>query len=104
MLTVKRHGSHDQGGHQKVFYLKKQITLMSDGILIGPSATYIPKLLALLKVSSSRSKGLPRHATLEKYVPELEQPQERLSPEDCKLFRSGLGLVICSTGQLFRHT
>lgn len=94
MLTLKRDGPHEQGSHQKVFYLKKQITLMNDGILIQPSATYIPKLTALLKVNSRRSKGLPYHATLESYVPELENPEDRLSPEDCALFRSGLGLVL----------
>ena len=94
MLTLKKDGPHDQGSNQKVFYLKKQITLMDDGILIQPSSTYIPKLIALLKVSSRRSKGLPYHATLESYVPELEHPEDRLSPENCKLFRSGLGLVL----------
>ena len=37
-LTVKRDGPHAQGSNSKVYYLKKQITLCEDGILVQPSA------------------------------------------------------------------
>ena len=67
---------------------------MSDGILIQPNATYVPKLVSLLKVSSRRKKGLPYHATLEAYNPEFAVEADALHGEQAATFRSGLGLVL----------
>ena len=92
-LTVKKDGPHAQKSNAKVFYLKKQITLCDEGILLQPSSTYIPKMVSLLGVTGRRSKGLPYHATLDNYVAEEALEKERLNPEDSRTFRSALGLV-----------
>ncbi len=93
-LTMKMDGPHLQGEGGSLYYLKKKITLLAEGILIQPNNTYIPKLIALLKVSGRRKRGLPYHATLESYCPENDLESERLSGESASLFRSALGLIL----------
>ena len=62
---MKRDGPYQQGEGGSLYYLKKKkITLLSEGILIQPSSTYIPKLISLLKISGRRKRGLPYHSTL----------------------------------------
>ena len=39
-----------------MFYLKKRITLLPEGILVQPNGTYIPKLINMLKISGRRKK------------------------------------------------
>ena len=41
--------------------------MREDGILIQPNATYVPKLVAMMKTNGRRRKGLPYHATLETF-------------------------------------
>ena len=93
-LTMKVDGPHRQGSGEQLMYLKKRITMREDGILIQPNATYVPKLVSLLKVSGRRRKGLPYHATLEAFSPEVALEAELLDGEQAATFRSGLGLVL----------
>ena len=93
-LTVKKDGPHAQKSNAKVFYLKKQITLCDEGVLLQPSSTYIPKMVSLLGVTGRRSKGLPYHATLDNYVAEEALEKERLNPQASRTFRSALGLAL----------
>ena len=92
-MTVKIDGPHKQGSGDVVMYLKKRMTMLPDGILVQPNNTYIPKLTEMLKISNRRKKGLPHHATLESYNPEVPEP-ETLTDEEVKLFRSALGLIL----------
>ena len=62
--------------------------------MIQPNATYIPKLISLLKISGRRKKGLPHHATLEAFSSDLALESENLSNEQASVFRSGLGLAL----------
>ena len=64
-LTIKVDGPHAQGSGDTMFYLKKRITLLPEGILVQPNGTYIPKLINMLKISGRRKKGLPHHVVLE---------------------------------------
>ena len=93
-LTMKMDGPHLQGEGGSLYYLKKKITLLPEGILFQPNNTYIPKLIALLKVSGRRKRVLPYHATLESYCPENDLEPERLTGESASLFR--LDFVCCS--------
>ena len=68
--------------------------MREDGILIQPNAIYVPKLVSLLKVSGRRRKGLPDHATLKAFSPEVAVEAELLDGEQAATFRSGLGLVL----------
>jgi len=74
--------------------LKKRITTREDGILIQPNAAYVPKLVAMMKVSGRRKKGLPYHATLETFNAEFAVESEMLDGQQAGLFRSGLGLTL----------
>ena len=58
-LTMKVDGPHEPGSGNQLMYLKKKITMRPGGILLQPNSTYIPKLVALMKVSGRRKKGLP---------------------------------------------
>ena len=93
-LSMKVDGLHVPSSGTQVMYLKKRITMRSDGILIQPNATYVPKLVSMLKVSARRKKGLPYHATLEAYNPQHAVDAEALDGEAAATFRSGLGLVL----------
>ena len=64
-LTIKVDGPHAQGSGDTMFYLKKRITLLPEGIWLQPNGTYIPKLINMLKISGRRKKGLPHHVVLE---------------------------------------
>jgi len=92
--TMKKDGPHRQGEGGSLYYLKKKITLLSEGILIQRSNTYIPKLTALLKTSGRRKRGLPYHSTLESYCPDNDYEPERLVGENAALFRSALGPIL----------
>ena len=93
-LSMKIDGPHLPASGTQVMYLKKRIAMRSDGILIQPNATYVPKLISLLKVSSRRKKGLPYHATLEAYNPKFAVDADAVHGEQAVTFRSGLGLVL----------
>ena len=71
--------------------------MRDDGILIQPNATYVPKLVSMMGVSTRRKKGLPHHATLESYRAETAVEAEALNGEQTANFRSGLGLELCMT-------
>ena len=64
------------------------------GNLLQPNSTYIPKLMALMKVSGRRKKGLPYHATVENFGADLMVEDEMLDADQAATFRSGLGLVL----------
>jgi cobyric acid synthase len=68
--------------------------MKSNGILLQPNSTYIPQLVALMKVSGRRKKGLPYHATLESFNADLVVESEMLDSEHAAVFRSGLGLAL----------
>ena len=93
-LTMTVDGPHPQGEGGVLYYLKKKITLLQEGVLIQPNGTYIPKLISLLKISGRRKKGLPYHSTLESYNVDLEIEGEKLTGEAANLFRSALGLIL----------
>ena len=77
-LTMKVDGPHKLGSGSQLMYLKKRITMVPKGILLQPNSTYIPKLVALMKVSGRRKKGLPYHATLENFNADLVIESEML--------------------------
>eukprot|EP00435_Cladocopium_sp_Y103_P025328 s3318_g6.t1 len=83
----------DQGSGSQVMYLKKRMTMRPDGILLQPNSTYIPKLVALMKVSGRRKRGLPYHATLESFNADLVIESEMLDVEQASVFRSGLSAL-----------
>eukprot|EP00435_Cladocopium_sp_Y103_P069481 s701_g33.t1 len=92
---MKVDGLHLQASGDQLMYLKKRITMKENGIVIQPNATYVPKLVSLMKVSGRRKKGLPYHATLEAYNPEFAVEAEMLEGgEQAATFRSGLGLAL----------
>ena len=91
---MKVDGPHLPASGDQVLYLKKRSTLKEDGILIQPNATYVPKLISLLKISGRRKKGLPHHATLEAFSSDLALESENLNREQASVFRSGLELVL----------
>ena len=93
-LTMKADGPHAPGSGSQLMYLKKRITMRPGGILLQPNSTYIPKLVALMKVSGRRKKGLPYHATLENFSADLVIEGEMLNDEQAAVFRSGLGLAL----------
>ena len=93
-LTMKIDGPHLQGEGGVLYYLKKKITLLQEGVLIQPNGPYIPKLISVLKISGRRKKGLPYHSTLESYNADLEIEGEKLTGEAANLFRSALGLIL----------
>ncbi len=76
--TMKVDGPQRQGEGGSLYYLKKKITLLLEGVLIQPNNTYLPKLIALFKVSGRRKRGLRYHATLEPYSQEIAwEPGDR---------------------------
>ena len=93
-LTMKVDGPHLPGSGNQLMYLKKRMTMQPNGSLIQPNSTYIPKLVALMKVSGRRKKGLPYHATLENFNADLMVESELLDTEQAATFRSGLGLAL----------
>ena len=93
-LTMKVDGPHLPASGEQLMYLKKRITMREDGILIQSNATYVPKLVAMMKVSGRRKKGLPYHATPETFNAEFVVESEMLDGEQGGLFRSGLGLTL----------
>ena len=97
-LKLKIDGPHKLHSGSQLMYLKKNITMHPSGILLQPNRTYIPKMICLLKLSGRRKKGLPYHATLEAYAPELVTADEMLDQEQAKVFKSGLGLALYVAG------
>eukprot|EP00435_Cladocopium_sp_Y103_P035839 s3673_g9.t1 len=93
-LTMKLDCPYLPGSGKQLMYLKNRMTMQSDGILIQPNSTYIPKLVALMKGSGRRKKGLPYHATLENFNADLLVESELLDAEQAATFRSGLGLAL----------
>ena len=87
-------GPHEPGSGSQLLYLKKRMTMKPGGILLQPNSTYIPKLVALMRVSGRRKKGLPYHATLENFSADLVVEDELLDAEQAATFRSGLGLAL----------
>ena len=93
-LTMKVDGPHLPGSGSQLLYLKKRMTMKPNGTLLQPNSSYIPKLVALMKVSGKRKKGLPYHATLENFNADLVIESEMLEPDQAAVFRSGLGLAL----------
>ena len=102
-LTMKVDGPHMPGDGSQVMYLKKRMTMRPGGILMQPNATYIPKLVGLMKVRGRRRKGLPYHATLEAFSADLIVESELLDQEQAANFRSGLGLALYPGDGSARH-
>ena len=68
---------------RQLLYLKKRITTREDGILIQPNATYVPKLVAMMKGYERQWKekeGIG-HATLETFNAEFVVGSEMLDGE-----------------------
>ena len=87
-------GPHMPGDESQVMYPKKRMTMIPGGILVQPNATYMPKLVGLMKVSGRRKKCLPYHAALEAFSADLIVESELLDHEKATNFRSGLGLAL----------
>ena len=93
-LTMKVDGPHMRGDGSQVMYPKKRMTMIPGGILVQPNATYIPRLVGLMKVSGRRKKCLPYHAALAAFSADLIVESELLDHEQAANFRSGLGLAL----------
>eukprot|EP00435_Cladocopium_sp_Y103_P067204 s1010_g29.t1 len=91
---MKVDGPHEQASGSQLMYLKKRITMKENGILIQPNATYVPKMVSLMKVSGRRKKGLPYHATLEAYSPEFAVEAEMLGSEQAATFRPDIQFAV----------
>ena len=77
-----------------MYYLKKRITLCSQGVFIQPNPTYVTKMVSLLGVENKKVKSLPHYASLETYSKDEIAEHEKLSVADQKTYRSGLGLAL----------
>ena len=93
-FSLKSNGPFPVGQTAELQYLKKNILVSSEGIVIEPCKQYIPKLIELLGVENRREKSCPHHNGLEVYDRERILPKELLNPEQTKLFRGGLGLCL----------
>ena len=63
-FSLKSNGLFPVGRNAEVQYLKKNIFITNDGIVIEPCKQYIPKLLELLDVENRREKACPHHNNL----------------------------------------
>ena len=77
-----------------IFYLKRQIEICEDAILIAPSSRYVQKLVGLLKISDRRPRTTPNAPELDIYDPESIHPDDNLSQEQNTLYRSTLGICL----------
>ena len=93
-LTLKVEGPFHQDSHQTIYYLKKRITLSSEGIFIQPNSSHISKLASLLKIDGKKPKTLPHHSVLESFCRAEIDEHEKLDPMQQKTFRSALGIVL----------
>ena len=93
-LTVKVGGPHSFGSNEKVFYLKKRITLSPEGVFIQPNPSYVSNLSSFLKVENKKVKTLPHHGALESFYREEIDESEKLDAANQRLFRSALGIAL----------
>lgn len=93
-FSLKSSGPFPVGKDAELQYLKKNILVTSDGIIIDPCKQYIPKLLELLGVENRREKACPRHSNLGVYDRERILTKELLNQEQTRVFRGGLGLCL----------
>ena len=93
-FSLKSNGPFPVGRDAAVQYLKNNVFITSDGIIIEPCKQYIPKLLELLGVENRREKACPHHNNLEVYDREKILTKEILGHEQTRTFRGGLGLCL----------
>ena len=93
-FNLKSSGPFSSTEPAEVQYLKKNIIITPDGIVVEPCKQYIPKLLELLHVENRREKTCPHHNNLEVYSRERILPGELLNAEQARIFRGGLGLCL----------
>ena len=93
-FTVKSDEPYNMDEKWECQYLKRTLVCTESGVVIEPNKKYIPKLLELLKIENRRGKSLPHHAQLETYSAERILEAEKLSVEESKVFRGGLGICL----------
>ena len=93
-FSLKSNGPFPAGKDAELEYLKKNILVTSDGIIMEPCKQYIPKLLELLGVENRREKACPHHNNLDVYDRERIMTKELLNQEQTRVFRGGLGLCL----------
>ena len=93
-FNLKSSGPFSSSEPAEVQYLKKNIIITPDGIVVEPCKQYIPKLLELLHVENRREKTCPHHNNLEAYSRDKILPGELLNAEQARVFRGGLGLCL----------
>ena len=93
-FNLKSSGPFSSSEPAEVQYLKKNIIITPDGIVVEPCKQYIPKLLELLHVENRREKTCPHHNNLEAYSRDKILPGEMLNAEQARVFRGGLGLCL----------
>ena len=93
-FNLKSNGPFRCDQPAEVQYLKKNIIITPDGIVIEPCKQYIPKLLELLHVENRREKACPHHNNLEVYDRNKVLAGELLDQEQTRVFRGGLGLCL----------
>ena len=93
-FNLKSSGPFSSSDPAEVQYLKKNIIITPDGIVVEPCKQYIPKLLELLHVETRREKTCPHHNNLEAYSRDKILPGELLNAEQARVFRGGLGLCL----------
>ena len=94
-LKLKIEGPLQCGDDGSIFYLKRELQFVENGIYLAPSSRYIPKLAEILKIHDWRGKTVPHHGCLQIYDVETTSSEEYLGAEESKLFRSALGFCIC---------
>ena len=86
-FTINVDGPHAQGSGDVMFYFKKRMTFLPEGILVQHNGTNIPKLINMLIICVRRKAGLPHQAVLENYNAEFPE-QDVLTGEEASLFLS----------------
>lgn len=93
-FNLKSNGPFRCDQPAEVQYLKKNVIITADGIVIEPCKQYIPKLLELLQVENRREKSCPHHNNLEVYDRNKVLAGEFYGPEQTRVFRGCLGLCL----------
>ena len=93
-LKMKMEGPFSCEHPGVLYYLKRQIEFTPQGIYISPNSKYVPKLLQTLHLEERRPRTTPQHVGLDVYDAETLKPEDFLSPEQSKVFRSALGICL----------
>ena len=93
-FNLKSTGPFSCGGPAEVQYLKKNVIVTREGIVVEPCKQYTPKLLELLHIENRRDKTCPHQNNLEVYSPEKILPGELLRADQRRVFRGGPGLCL----------